>query len=130
VADHPEVVDLQHPLVVRATELCLRFPDAVQIPAWGRPTFRTPTKIFAIVGATMDRPLSLVIKPDPTDEPALRQDPRFFMPPYWGPFGWLGIDIDGPGADWQEFAELVDASYRQVALKRQVRTLDSDPVVR
>jgi predicted DNA-binding protein (MmcQ/YjbR family) len=127
---HPDVVDLKNPLVARMRELCLSYPDAVEVPAWGRPTFRTPTKIFVILGATMERPLSIIIKPDPTDEPALRQDPRFWNPPYWGPFGWLAIDIDRADTDWQELAELVDASYRLVALKRQVRALDEHPLVR
>jgi predicted DNA-binding protein (MmcQ/YjbR family) len=127
---HPEVVDPRHPLTQRVRGLCLRYPGAVEVPAWGRPTFRTPNKIFVILGATMDRPMSVIIKPDPLDEPALRQDARFWKPPYWGPFGWLALDIDRPDSDWQELAELIDASYRLVALKRQVKALDSDPVVR
>jgi predicted DNA-binding protein (MmcQ/YjbR family) len=130
VAEHPDVVEAHHPLVVRMRELCLRYPDAVEISAWGRPTFRTPNKIFVILGATMERPLSIVVKPDPADEPALRQDARFWNPPYWGPFGWLAIDLDRPDTDWQELAELVDASYRLVALKRQVKALDEHPLVR
>lgn len=123
-------MDLDHPLVVRMRELCLSYPDAVEVPAWGRPTFRTPNKIFITLGATMERPLSIIFKPDPLDEPALRQDDRFWIPPYWGPFGWLAIDIDRPDTDWQELAELVDASYRLVALKRQVKALDEHPLVR
>ena len=127
---HPDVVDPHHPLVERVRAICLRYPDAVEVPAWGRPTFRTPNKIFVIAGATMDRQFSIVIKPDPADEPALRQDPRFFAPPYWGPFGWLAIDTDTDGTDWQELEELIDSSYRLVALKRQVKALDEHPLVR
>ena len=39
--------------------------------------------------------------------------------------GWLGLDLDGPGADWAEVAELVDASYRLLAPIRLVRRLDA-----
>lgn len=121
---HPEVVDRKHPLMVRLHDICMALPDAVEISAWGRATYRTPKKIFIVAGASMDNPFSMVFKPDPEDEPALRQDPRMFSPPYWGPFGWLGMPLELDG-DWDEVAELVDASYRQVALKRQVAALDA-----
>jgi predicted DNA-binding protein (MmcQ/YjbR family) len=126
---HPEVVDPQHPLVVRLREICLRYPEAVEVSAWGRPTFRAGKKIFAFAGSSMDRPLSMVFKPDPDDDPALRQDARIFSPPYFGPSGWLAIELDRVD-DWHEIAELVDASYRQVALVRQLKALDASPVVR
>ena len=108
----------------------MRFPDAVEVAAWGRPTFRAGKKIFVFVSATMEQPLSIVIKPDPLDAPALRQDPRLWSPPYWGPSGWLAISVDATETDWQELTELIDSSYRQVALKRQLQALDLDPVVR
>ncbi|MCU1440949.1 MAG: hypothetical protein JWP85_1946 [Rhodoglobus sp.] len=122
---HPLVVEPGHPLVVRVRDICMTYPDAAEVEAWGRPTFRAGKKIFTFVGSTSERPYSIVIKPDPDARLAYLQDPRFFIPPYWGPSGWLGIDIDGPRADWTEFAELIDASYRLVALVRQVRQLDS-----
>ena len=121
---HPDVVDRQHPLMVRLREVCMAFPDAAEVSAWGRSTYRTPKKIFVVAGASMDDPFSMVFKPDPEDEPALRQDPRMFSPPYWGPFGWLGVTLE-PESDWDELAELIDASYRQVALKRQIAVLDA-----
>jgi predicted DNA-binding protein (MmcQ/YjbR family) len=71
----------------------------------------------------------MVFKPDPDDEPALRQDARVFVPPYFGASGWLGLPLEIVD-DWTEIAELVDASYRQVALKRQLAALDSAPVLR
>lgn len=121
---HPEVVDRAHPLMVRLREVCMAFPDAADVSAWGRATYRTPKKIFIVAGASMELPLSMVFKPDPEDDPALRQDPRMFSPPYWGPFGWLAMRLEHD-SDWDEVTELVDASYRQVALKRQVAVLDA-----
>lgn len=126
---HPQVVDPQHPLVVRLREVCLRYPESIEVEAWGRPTFRAGKKIFVVAGSSMDVPLSIVFKPDPEDDPALRQDPRIYVPPYFGPSGWLAIGLDA-GVDWSEIAELVDASYRQVALKRQLTALDAAPVLR
>jgi predicted DNA-binding protein (MmcQ/YjbR family) len=124
VANIPEVVDRRHPLMVRLREICMALPDAAEVSAWGRSTYRTPTKIFVVAGASTEVPFSMVYKPDPEDEPALRQDPRMFAPPYWGPFGWLAVPLE-PATDWDEVGELVDASYRQVALKRQVAILDA-----
>lgn len=126
---HPQVVDPRHPLVVRVRDQCLRYPEAIEVEAWGRPTFRAGKKIFAVAGSSMDAPLTLVFKPDPDDEPALRQDARVFSPPYFGPSGWLAIHLDRV-EDWAEVAELIDASYRRVALKRQLAALDTAPVVR
>ncbi len=95
--------------------------------AWGRPTFKAGKKIFVVMSSSMDRPYSIVFKPDADERLAFLQDARFFTPPYWGTSGWLGIDIDidGPVPDWIELREPIDTSYRQVALQRQLRELDS-----
>jgi hypothetical protein len=46
------------------------------------------------------------------------------VPPYFGPGGWLALDFAAAAVDWAEVAELVETSYRQVALKRMVKALD------
>lgn len=66
---------------------------------------------------------AIMVRPDPGDDPALRQDSRFWVPAYLGPAGWLGIDLN-ESTDWQEVAELIDSSYRVTAPKRLVRKLD------
>jgi len=122
---HPDVVDPHHPFVERLRGICMAYPEAAEAAAWGRATFRAGKKIFVVAGSSMEIPLSMVFKPDPDDDPALRQDPRVFVPPYFGASGWLAIHLaDGY---WDEIAELVDASYRQVALKRQLVALDARP---
>lgn len=123
--EHPIVIDPADPLVERVRRICAAYPEATEVTAWGRPTFRAGKKIFIMMASSMDRPYSIVFKPDADERLAYVQDPRFFSPPYWGPGGWLGIDIDSPGTDWTELAELIDTSYRQVALKRQLAALDS-----
>jgi hypothetical protein len=47
---------------------------------------------------------------------------RFFVPPYVGPSGWIGIWLDS-GADWDELEELLADAYRMVAPKRLLRGL-------
>ena len=47
-----------------------------------------------------------------------------FVPPYEGAYGWLAIRVTADTGDWQLLAELLDTSYRKVALQRQLRALD------
>lgn len=123
--EHPQVVDPRHPLVERVRAICLALPEAAEVPAWGRPTFRAGErgKIFVHVAASMDRPFSIVFKTDPEEHRALEQDPRFFGPRYYDRSRWLAVDLEN--ADDQELAELIETSYRQVALKRQIAVLDA-----
>ena len=122
-APHPLLFDESDAALDRLRAVCLDLPEAVEVLAWGRPTFRVG-KIFVVAGASMDRPHSMVFKPDPEERRALVQDARFFIPPYYGPAGWLAIDFGAPDTDWVELAELVETSYRQVALKRQLAKLE------
>lgn len=113
----------------RVRALCSPYPEFAEVEAWGRPTFRAGKKLFAVLGASMERPHSVVFKPDPEERLALIEDTRLFSPPYFGSAGWLAIGIDDPALDWSFVAELIDTSYRQVALKRQLAALDAHPVV-
>ncbi|WNB85161.1 MmcQ/YjbR family DNA-binding protein [Cellulomonas sp. ATA003] len=122
---HPRMYDDADPALTRLRPLALAFPEAVEVEAWGRPTFRAGRKIFAVYGVTDDFPQALVFKPDPDERPALVGDARFFAPPYFGPGGWLALDLAVHDADWDEVRELLDSSYRQVALVRMVRALDA-----
>lgn len=121
---HPQVVDPRHPLVERVRAICLAYPEAVEVETWGRPTFRAGKKIFLLVGSGMDRPFTIVFSPEADERLAYLEDGRFFVPKYWGAGGWLATAIDGPRVDWSELAEIIDTSYRRVALVRQIRALE------
>ena len=47
----------------------------------------------------------------------------FFVPPYVGPSGWVGVWLDGK-ADWEELAGLLEDSYRLTAPKRLLKELE------
>jgi hypothetical protein len=123
--EHPKLFEPGDRLLDRLRAICLQFPEAVEVAAWGRPTFRAGKRMFAVAGSSMDRPYSVVFKPDQLERLALIEDPRFFIPPYYGPSGWLALDFDSRDTDWTELAELMQTSYRQVALKRQLAALDA-----
>jgi len=124
--EHPKLFSPDDPLVERVRAVCLTYPESSEVEAWGRPTFRAGKKIFVTLGSSMERPHSIVFKPEPEERLAQLEDSRFFVPPYFGPGGWMATDIDTPDADWSLIAELIDTSYRQVALKRMLKAFDGD----
>lgn len=52
---------------------------------------------------------------------------QYFVPPYVGTRGWLGVRLDLP-VDWAEIAEIVQDAFRQVAPRRLVAELDAREV--
>jgi hypothetical protein len=117
------------PLLGPLREICLALPEAEERISHGRPTFRL-AKQFAVYGGGERSPeghlrhdTALLFIPDPGEAAALDDDARFFVPAYYGPFGWRAVDLDRDDVGWDEVAELVDASYRTVANKRQLAAL-------
>ena len=128
MSTHPLMFDPDDPDLARLRALALDLPGAAEKIGHGRPTFFT-TKVFCYYGGSPKVDIhrrhdhAIIVLPDRDDEPALRQDSRFWVPAYLGPSGWLGIDLDD--TDWDEVAELLDASYRRTAPARLVRELDA-----
>lgn len=120
---HPKMYHDDDQYLNQLRTICLSFPEAYEKEAWGRPTFRAG-KIFVTYGSGKEHPHSFIFKPDQEDSTALAQDGRVFIPPYYGPYGWLGLDLDAAEVDWQEVNELVEASYRQIAIGRMLKALD------
>jgi predicted DNA-binding protein (MmcQ/YjbR family) len=102
----------------RLRAICLALPEAIEKAAWGDPTFRVRDKIFAMEKRGDGR-ASLWFKAPPGSQMVLvGADPeRFFVPPYVGHKGWVGMRLDGH-PDWDEVAALVRRSYRLIAPKR------------
>ena len=46
---------------------------------------------------------------------------RFFVPPYVGPSGWVGLRLDLPDVDWDEVGGLVEDAYEHVVSKGRRR---------
>lgn len=54
----------------------------------------------------------------------VEQEPnRFFVPPYVGHRGWIGLRLD-IDPDWDEVAGILEDAYRLVAPKTLIKTLD------
>ncbi|MDQ3641627.1 MAG: MmcQ/YjbR family DNA-binding protein, partial [Actinomycetota bacterium] len=96
---------------------------------WGDPTWRVRDRIFAMQKGNFEGGrLSVWLKAAEGLQGALvgSAPDRFFVPPYVGHKGWVGIYLGGNGVDWEELSELVEESYRLVAPKRLVARLDTD----
>jgi len=110
-------------LLAKVRSLCLALPEAVEVEAWGHPTFRAGKKMFAAFGGEgNDLTVGLKVGFERQDE--LLQDERFFPTPYAAHQGWVSLRLDG-AIDWDEVDSLVREAYRQVALTRMLRALDS-----
>lgn len=105
-------------LTERLRALCLALPEATEKQAWGDPTFRVRDKIFAMEKRGDGR-VSVWCKAAPgSQEVLVGADPdRFFVPPYVGPKGWVGMRLDND-VDWAEVGVVVSRSYRLIAPKR------------
>ncbi len=132
MSSHDIMFDEDDPVLARLQSLCLAFPGADRKITHGRPVFFTK-KIFSIFGAYVKGAepgrydQAILFLPDEDEHLGLVSDERFFVPGYWGPWGWLAFDVAGAPADeldWDEIAELIDMSYRRTAPKRLVAELD------
>ena len=107
----------------RLRKICLALPEAHEVEAWGEPTFRVRNKLFAMYASPgthhgNGRP-SVWCKAGPGNQGLMvRAAPdRFFVPPYVGPSGWIGIWLDRR-VRWDEVAELLQDAYGLTAPKR------------
>jgi DNA-3-methyladenine glycosylase I len=103
----------------RLRELCLALPEVSERPSHGAPTFFVRGKRaflmvmrnhhgdgrFAIWCAAEQGAQPILVEADPE---------RFFVPPYVGHRGWLGVRLDR-GVEWDELAGIVEDAYAEAA---------------
>jgi hypothetical protein len=113
----------------RLRALCLALPEAHEVEAWDAPTFRVKNKLFAMYSAASDTKHSggrpgVWLKAAPGNQQLMIRDrpDRFFVPPYVGTVGWIGVRLD-KRPSWSEVAELVEESWRLVAPAKLVKSL-------
>jgi len=121
---HPRMYSDDDPYLTEVREICLALPESAEVEAWGRPTFRAGKKMFAVFEDNDEHPYAVTFKPEPDERPALLDESRFYVPAYFGPGGWIALDFTAGTVDWVEVGELMESSYRQVALKRMLEILD------
>ena len=77
---------------------CLALPDTTEKIAWGEPTFRVRERLFVMFTDNHhgDGRLAIWVNAAPGAQEAFTaSDPEsYFVPPYVGPSGWLGVRLD------------------------------------
>jgi predicted DNA-binding protein (MmcQ/YjbR family) len=105
----------------RLRDLCLRLPQATEKITWGDPTWRVRDKIFAMQKGNYEagRPSLWLKAPDGAQSALVQAQPqRFFVPPYVGHKGWVGVYLDTRSIDWPLIESLIEESYRLIAPKQ------------
>ena len=103
----------------------MALPESEERETFGGPTFRVRAKIFALATQRTGSPAVWIKAPPGSQMVLVNADPaRFFVPPYLGTKGWVGIRLEEP-IDWREVEILVRRSYRLVAPKALVRLVVS-----
>ena len=110
--------------------ICLALPEAEEKLSHGSPCFFVRGKQFAsyAVNHHGDGRIALWLPAAPgvAAEWVHAEPEHFFVPPYVGSRGWLGVRVDR-GIAWQLVDRLVRESYAQVAPSSLARALRSGP---
>jgi predicted DNA-binding protein (MmcQ/YjbR family) len=104
----------------RLRAICLALPEAVERETWNEATFRVREKIFAmhVRDDGEGRPALWCKAPAGNQTHLIEADAaRFFVPPYVGHKGWIGMWLDRR-VDWREVTVVVERSYRLTAPRR------------
>lgn len=117
-----------HAALDQLRSVCLQLPEVTERPSHHTPTFfvRDKKVLVSLWEDHHDRDgidLWCPAEPGVQAEMVDSEPDRFFVPPYVGHRGWLGVRIDGD-TDWEEIAAIVIAAFRLVAPKSLVKQLD------
>ncbi len=106
------------PLVERLRRLCLALPETSERQSHGEPAwfFRDKKLFITFAGRHHDDRVGFwCAAPDGVQGLLVGAAPdRFFVPPYVGTRGWLGVYLDVE-VDWKEVAAIVERAHRVVA---------------
>jgi len=116
-------------VLAKLREICLTLPETSERLSHGAPTFFVRQKRafvtvmtdhhgdgrFALWCAAPEGMQAMLVEADPE---------RFFVPPYVGHRGWLGVRLDR-GLRWDEIAGIAEDAYAEVAPAKLVETVRS-----
>jgi hypothetical protein len=112
-------------------EVCLWLPEAEEFLSHGSPNFRVRGKTFATYAVNHhgDGRVALWLNALPGSQDLhVHADPKhFFVPPYVGPRGWLGVELDR-GIAWKRVAALVREAYEKAAPAALRASIGETPV--
>jgi hypothetical protein len=112
----------------RIRSSCLALPEATERVSHGMPTFFVrDQRAFAVYSDHHhnDGRLAIVCAAPPgVQDACVRKDPRrYYVPPYVGTRGWIGLRLD-VDPDWKEVAHALERAFRTVAPRRVLEQMD------
>jgi hypothetical protein len=120
--DHPTNDPLDK---VRA--LCMALPEVSERQSHGEPAWFVRGKKMFVTYADHhhdDRLGLWCAAPDGAQHALVAANPDpYFVPPYVGGRGWIGVRLDVPSVDWAAVTEIVEDAYRVIAPKSLVSRL-------
>lgn len=114
--------------LARVRQICLALPEVTERLSHGSPTFFVRDKktfVSYLDNHHGDGRLALwCAAPAGAQGMLVEEEPdRFFVPPYVGGRGWIGVRLDRD-VDWAEIAGIAEDAYRMVAPRKLVAELD------
>jgi hypothetical protein len=114
--------DDSNPAIKRLREICLALPEVFEKEAWGECTFRvTGGSMFAMTDNNHHGSGHVAVwvkAPAMVQEILVNSDPkRFFIPPYMGKQGWVGVRIDYR-VKWDQLAAILKDGWLLSAPKK------------
>ena len=108
----------------RLRVVCLRLPETSERLSHGAPTFFVRGKrpfVMVLTDHHGDGRFAIwCAAPTGLQQMLVGADPeRFFVPPYVGHRGWLGVRLDR-GLDWDELTGIVEDAFAEVAPSKLV----------
>jgi hypothetical protein len=106
------------PQIERVRRFCLSWPEVEERLSHGEPTWLHGGKRSFATGADRhhdDRVAFWCASPPGARDLLVESDPgRYFVPPYVGHRGWLGVYLD-VDVDWKAVEEIIGAAYHTIA---------------
>ena len=106
----------------RIRDVCLSFPEASEVSAWGHPVFRVRRKAFVAFEQVRERP-SIAFRLDPLEVDRLLERKSFFATPY-GRGLWVSVWVDR-AVNEKLIEKLASQSYRLMAGKRLTALMEA-----
>lgn len=114
--------------LARVRAICLALPHGAERLSHGSPGFfinigKNGGKFFAYFWDNVhgSAATAVILKTSGFEEQGVlvEMDPDlYFVPPYLGPSGWVGMRLNGADAEWDRVADRIAASWAMVAPRR------------
>jgi hypothetical protein len=109
--------------LARLRSVCAGFPGAEEKLSYGAPAFHVRGRLFAMFVDNHAGGIALWCKVPLAEQRARVADApdRFFVPPYMGAKGWVGVHLDRPSTDWIDLAILLERGWSDIVPPSVVR---------